>query len=72
MPRVGGVHWESWSLSGEVCIKGLLPPFAGGATLAHDLTWLLRSFVSRCRPTDDGTGALVFTYSGGRTSTTLA
>jgi hypothetical protein len=24
-----GVYWESWSLNGEVCLKGLDPPFAG-------------------------------------------
>ncbi len=67
-----GVLWESWSINGEVCIKGLVPPFAGGARLANCLTWLLRSFASRCRGTYNDTGEIVFTYIGARTSTTLA
>ena len=65
------VFRESWSINGEVCITGLLPPFAGGAKLAHCLVWLLRSFASRCRRTYNDTGALVFTYNGPRTATTL-
>jgi len=68
-----GVLWQSWSINGEVCIKGLFPPFAGGgARLAHCLTWILRSFASRCRETYNGTGAIIFTYAGARTPTTLA
>lgn len=66
------VHWESWSINGEVCIAGLVPPFAGCARLACCLVWLLRSFASSCRRTYDSTGALVFTYCGARTPTTLA
>ncbi len=66
------VHWESWTINGEVCVVGLVPPFAGGARLAYCLVWLLRSFASRCRRTYDGTGALVFGYCGARTLTTLA
>lgn len=67
-----GVLREYWSINGEVCIKGLFPPFAGGSRLAHCLTWLLRSFASRCRKVRKGTGELGFTYTGARTSTTLA
>jgi hypothetical protein len=70
--RASGIYWESWSLNGEVCIKGLVPPFPGGARLAHCITLLVREFASRCRRSYDGTGVLVFTYSGARTSTTLA
>ena len=66
------VHWESWSRNGEVCITGVDPPFAGGARLASCLTWLLRSFASRCRLTHDATGALAFTCTGPRTPSTLA
>lgn len=67
-----GVLWENWSINGEVCIKGLFPPFAGGSRLAQCLTWRLRSFASLCRRVYDGTGELVFTYGGARTPTTLA
>jgi len=66
-----GVYWESWSLNGEVCLKGLDPPFAGGARLASCLTWLVRSFASHCRRTYDATGALAFTYTA-RMPSTLA
>lgn len=68
---VSSAYRESWSINGEVCISGLVPPFAGGAKLAHCLVWLLRSFARRCRSTYNHTGALVFTYSGARTATTL-
>lgn len=67
-----GVCWESWSINGEVCIAGLAPPSAGCTSLAHCLVWQMRGFASRCRRTYGGTGALVFTYCGPRTPTTLA
>ena len=70
--RESGVHWESWSLNGEACIRGLDPPFAGGARLASCLTWLLRSFASHCRRTHDATGALAFTCTGPRMPSTFA
>ena len=65
------VYRESWSINGEVCIVGLLPPVAGGARLAHCLAWLLRAFASRCRSVYKGTEVLLFTYTGARTATTL-
>jgi hypothetical protein len=64
-------HWESWSRNGEVCIVGLAPPFAGGATLASCLTWFLRAFASHCRRTHDATGALAFTYTSERMPSTI-
>jgi len=67
-----GVHRESWSINGEVCITGLVPPFPGGERLAHCLTWVLHEFASGCRRAYDTTGALPFTYVGPRTPTTLA
>jgi hypothetical protein len=65
------VYRESWSINGEVCIVGLLPPVSGGARLAHCLAWLLRAFASRCRSVYKGTEVLLFTYTGARTATTL-
>jgi hypothetical protein len=70
--RAAGIHWESWSINGEVCIKGLDPPFPGGARFASCLTWLMRSFASRCRSVHDATGALAFTYASPRLPSTLA
>jgi hypothetical protein len=67
-----GVYWEDWSMNGEVCITGLVPPAAGGASLAHCLTGLLRELASRCRRTHDSTGVLLFTCTGPRTPTPLA
>ena len=67
-----GVYWEDWSMNGEVCVTGLVPPAAGGASLAHCLTGLLRELASRCRRTHDGTGVLLFTCTGPRTPTPLA
>ena len=67
-----GAHWESWSLNGEVVITGLVPPQSGVARLASCLTWLLRTFASRCRRTHDGTGALAFACTGSRGPSTLA
>lgn len=69
--REAGVHWESWSLNGEVCVVGLDPPIVGGARLASCLTWLMRSFASRCRSTYDATGALAFMYSSPQMPNTL-
>lgn len=67
-----GAHWESWALNGEVVITGLVPPRSGIARLASCLTWLLRTFASRCRRTHDGTGALAFACTGSHGPTTLA
>ncbi len=67
-----GAHWESWSLNGEVCITGRVPPLPGGGRLASCLTWLLRTVASRCRRTHDATGALAFTGTGSRAPSTLA
>ena len=67
-----GAHWESWSLNGEVVITGLVPPRSGVARLASCLTWLLRTFASRCRRTHDGTGALAFACTGSHGPSTLA
>lgn len=67
-----GIHWESWSQNGDVCIAGLDPPFAGGASLASGLTWLMRSVASHCRRTHDATGALAFTSTGPRMPSTTA
>ena len=69
---VPGAHWERCSRNGEGCIMGLVPPFPGGARLASCLTWLMRSFASRCRRTHDATGALAFTCTGARAPSTLA
>ncbi|MDD5308685.1 MAG: hypothetical protein PHU25_15315 [Deltaproteobacteria bacterium] len=66
-----GVYWESWSRNGEVCIVGLDPPFPGGARLASCLTWLMRSFASRCRRTHDATGAFDAACTSPRMPSTL-
>ena len=50
----------------------LVPPRSGVARLASCLTWLLRTFASRCRRTHDGTGALAFACTGSQGPSTLA
>lgn len=71
--RLGpNVHWESWSLNGEVCITGLDPPFAGGARLGSCLTWLIRSVASRCRSIHNATGEVAFAYTGPGTPSPVA
>ncbi|MBI5544613.1 MAG: hypothetical protein HY901_12035 [Deltaproteobacteria bacterium] len=66
-----GVYWESWSLNGDACIKVLDQPFAGVPALTSRLTWLVRSFASRCRGIHDATGALAFAYTSPRMPSTL-
>jgi hypothetical protein len=70
--REAEVHWENWSLNGEVCLTGLDPPIVGGARLASCLTWLLRSFAGQSRRTYDATGAFALTCTGLRMPSTLA
>ena len=65
------IYWESWSLNGEVCIKGLNPPFKDCKRLAHTLIWLVRSFVSRCRRVHDVTGAFDPLFTSPRMPSTL-
>ena len=70
--RERGILWENWSINGEVCIKGIVPPFSSGPMLAHCLTWLVREFASSCRRTFNGTGALAFLYYDDKSFTILA